>query len=117
MFTPKRLLNLEGLTLTLTAIAFYVYLHGSGLLFAVLLFAPDLAMLGYLINTRVGSYAYNVVHTYPTPLIMLALSLALNAETGVLIALIWLTHISMDRVVGYGLKYPTAFKDTHLQRV
>jgi hypothetical protein len=33
------------------------------------------------------------------------------------LALIWLTHIGLDRALGYGLKYPTHFKDTHLQRV
>jgi len=33
------------------------------------------------------------------------------------LALIWFSHIGMDRLVGYGLKYPTAFKDTHLGRV
>ena len=31
--------------------------------------------------------------------------------------LIWLTHIGVDRLVGYGLKYPTDLKRTHLQRV
>jgi len=38
-------------------------------------------------------------------------------ETGVAISLIWIAHIGIDRVLGYGLKYPTAFKDTHLQKV
>ena len=31
--------------------------------------------------------------------------------------LIWFAHIEWDRALGYGLKYPTFFKDTHLQRV
>ena len=33
------------------------------------------------------------------------------------VALIWLAHTGADRLFGYGLKYPTAFKDTHLSRV
>jgi hypothetical protein len=33
------------------------------------------------------------------------------------IALIWFAHIGTDRFLGYGLEYPTRFKDTHLQRV
>jgi hypothetical protein len=33
------------------------------------------------------------------------------------VALIWLAHIGADRLLGYGLKYPTTFKDTHLSRV
>ena len=32
-------------------------------------------------------------------------------------ALIWLAHIGVDRMLGYRLEYPSAFKDTHLQRV
>jgi hypothetical protein len=28
--------------------------------------------------------------------------------------LIWTAHIGFDRMLGYGLKYPTRFKDTHL---
>lgn len=33
------------------------------------------------------------------------------------LCLIWLAHIGMDRMLGYGLKYPTDFKDTHLGRL
>ena len=30
--------------------------------------------------------------------------------------LIWIAHIGFDRALGYGLKYPTGFGDTHLGR-
>lgn len=33
------------------------------------------------------------------------------------VALIWLLHIGFDRAIGYGLKYPSSFKETHLGRV
>jgi hypothetical protein len=33
------------------------------------------------------------------------------------IGIIWFSHIVFDRMLGYGLKYPTFFKDTHLQRL
>ncbi|KKB35215.1 hypothetical protein QY97_01956 [Bacillus thermotolerans] len=33
------------------------------------------------------------------------------------VGLIWSAHIGMDRAIGYGLKYSTHFKDTHLNRV
>ena len=36
---------------------------------------------------------------------------------GLQLALIWLAHIGMDRLVGYGLKYRGALKETHLGRV
>jgi hypothetical protein len=30
---------------------------------------------------------------------------------------IWIVRIGVDRALGYGRKYPSGFKDTHLQRV
>ena len=32
-------------------------------------------------------------------------------------AAIWTAHIAMDRALGYGLKLPTGFTDTHLGRI
>ena len=60
---------------------------------------------------------YNAAHNYAVPGLLIALSLVTGAPLGVQIGLIWLAHIGMDRTMGYGLKYPTAFKDTHMQRV
>jgi hypothetical protein len=40
-----------------------------------------------------------------------------DTEIAMELGLIWFIHIGVDRAVGYGLKYPTGFKDTHLQRV
>ena len=114
---PKRLLHLEGLALLAAAVALYGY-HGFGWwMFALLLLAPDLAMLGYLINIRVGSIGYNLAHTYALPLLLAAIAVGADWQPGLRIALIWLSHIGLDRSIGYGLKYPTHFKDTHLSRV
>jgi hypothetical protein len=33
------------------------------------------------------------------------------------LAVILLAHIAADRALGYGLKYATGFKDTHLGRI
>ena len=33
------------------------------------------------------------------------------------IAIIWFAHVGLDRAVGYGLKYASDFKDTHLGRI
>lgn len=117
MFTPKRLLMLEGLTVFVAAVVAYVHLRGSGLLFIGLLFVPDISMLGYLANVRIGSYLYNAFHAYALPLILLAVGLATRTDPAVFIALIWFAHIGMDRTVGYGFKYATSFKDTHMQHV
>lgn len=113
----SRLLRLEGLILFVGAVAAYALLRGSLLLFVVLILAPDLAMLGYLVNVRVGAAVYNLFHIYLLPGLLFALGYALSAPLAMQIALIWLAHIGMDRTVGYGLKYPTEFKDTHMQHI
>jgi len=114
---PNLLIRLEGLAVFIGVIAVYAHLSGSALLFIALLFVPDVSMIGYLRDTRLGAITYNVVHTYAVPLVLLGAAFAVEWDLGVLLALIWLAHIGMDRTVGYGLKYVTDFKDTHLNRV
>lgn len=117
MSLPRVLLHIEGFAVFAAAIAAYANLGGNWLVFIALLLAPDLAMLAYFLNPRWGSISYNLFHTYTFPLALFALGL-LSGSTGVAqIAAIWLAHIGMDRTVGYGLKYSTGFKDTHLQRI
>ena len=113
----SRMLRLEGLIVLAGALASYAMLGGNGLLFVVLLLAPDLSALGYLVDVRTGALTYNFVHTYVVPGILFALGYAMSAPLAIQIALIWFAHIGMDRALGFGLKYPTEFKDTHLQHV
>ena len=108
------ILRLEGLAVLGLTIVFYQMLDASWLLFALLFLTPDLSFLAYLHNTRTGTLAYNAVHTYIGPLLVGGASFVLQRELGVAIALIWLAHIGLDRLLGYGLKFPSAFKDTHL---
>ncbi|WP_435349143.1 DUF4260 family protein [Haloarchaeobius sp. HRN-SO-5] len=67
-----------------------------------------------LAGPRIGSYGYNLVHTYVSPLALAGVGLWLTTPLAVLVALVWAAHIGADRLVGYGLKYPTGFNDTHL---
>jgi hypothetical protein len=114
---PGVLLRLEGGALLIAATTFYFYAGGLWPMFLALLLAPDLALLGYLRGPRVGARSYNLLHTTSLPLLLLAVSLPAGLTPGVLLAAIWLAHIGLDRLVGYGLKYPTDAKDTHLGRV
>jgi hypothetical protein len=117
VISPGVLLRLEGVAAFIGAVTAYAHLNGSGWLFALLLFLPDVSMAGYLLNVPTGALTYNIAHTYIFPAALLALALTSGWSLGVLLALIWLAHIGMDRTLGFGLKYPTAFKDTHLHRV
>ena len=68
---------------------------------------------GYLFGPRVGAWTYNIVHSYATPATVGLVCWWLQWPVGSL--LIWTAHIGFDRLLGYGLKYPTAFRDTHLR--
>jgi hypothetical protein len=114
---PGVLLRLEGFVVLAVSVYFYAGLHIGWMLFAILLLAPDLSMLGYLAGVKIGASVYNVVHTLIGPLLLIVFSLFTWHFTFLPYALIWTTHIGMDRMLGFGLKYPTNFKDTHLQRV
>jgi hypothetical protein len=92
-------------------------MHFSWLLFAVLFFAPDLFMLGFLLNARVGAAVYNLGHFLLLPLGVFAVGYFAAHPLLEGIGIIWFSHIVFDRMLGYGLKYPTFFKDTHLQRL
>jgi hypothetical protein len=105
-------LRLEGLIVLVGALLLYVETARSWWTFAALLLAPDIALLGYLAGPRIGALAYNCLHSYIGPL---ALALITRGEgVGFAIALVWIAHCGMDRAVGYGLKYASAFGHTHL---
>ncbi|MGH3022915.1 MAG: DUF4260 domain-containing protein [Gaiellaceae bacterium] len=114
---PGVLLRLEGLALFVAAVA--LYLHGDYALWPLLVFAlaPDLAMLGYLAGPKAGALAYDTAHTTAAPIALGLAGVLADSGLALQIALIWAAHIGADRLLGYGLKYTTAFKDTHLQRV
>jgi hypothetical protein len=95
----------------------YAQLGHGWWLFAGLFLLPDLAMLAYVAGPRAGAAAYNATHTLSVPFGLGAVGLAVGWSPLLALALIWAGHIGVDRALGYGLKYPTAFRDTHLQRV
>lgn len=113
--TPRLLLRLEGMAAVVLSVFLFAQASHSWLLFGVLFFAPDLSFLGYLAGPRVGAASYNALHTYVGPL-LLGGALLLTGST-VALPLIWTAHIGLDRLLGYGMKYPTAFSDTHLGRI
>jgi hypothetical protein len=114
---PPQLLRLEEACLLAFTVWLYGFGHGSWLLFALLFLAPDLFMLGYLVNPRTGAALYNLGHTLSLPLAIFALALGSDHATVHAVAIIWMAHIAFDRMLGYGLKYPTFFKDKHLQLI
>jgi hypothetical protein len=114
---PRVLLRAEGIVLLASATLLFAREDASWWLFALLFFAPDLAMVGYAAGTRIGAYAYNALHSTAVALPLALAGLVADWPAVLAIGLVWLAHIGFDRVLGYGLKYPEGFKETHLQRV
>ncbi len=108
------LLRLEGFCYAVAALLIYWQQGFSWWLFALLILVPDISMLGYLAGPRVGAICYNIAHATPLAWALLTFAYFTNNITALSIALIWFGHIGIDRVLGYGLKYATGFKDTHL---
>lgn len=114
---PRALLRLEGLAVLVAALVLYFHADFGWILLIVLFLAPDLSMLGYLAGPAVGAATYDAVHTYVPPVVLGVVGVLTDADIALEIGLIWLAHLGIDRALGYGLKYPTGFRDTHLQRV
>jgi hypothetical protein len=115
----KIILGLEEIAITAIAL-YFLSLHHLGIspwVWALLFFAPDISMLGYFINNRVGAFTYNLFHHRGIALLLVAIGYFLNLEIILAIGILLFAHASFDRILGYGLKYATGFKDTHLGRL
>ena len=86
---------------------------GNWPIFFLCFLLPDLSFLGYLLGPKVGAWSYNALHTTVLPVLIAALGGPVTWPY----TLIWLAHIGFDRALGYGLKYSSAFGDTHLGRL
>ena len=79
-------------------------------------------------RARVGAAIYNIVHTWVAPAVLFVLgwwgsamlrSVGIEANTAFLLPLAFIlgAHIGIDRALGFGLKLPSGFRDTHLGRI
>jgi hypothetical protein len=114
---PRILLRLEGAAVFGASIALYLHADFSILALVLLFLVPDLSALGYLAGPRVGAATYDVAHTELWPIVLAVAGVLGDVPVLTQVGLIWLAHIGIDRLLGYGLKYPTQFKDTHLGRI
>ena len=99
------------------SIFLFSQLHFAGWWFPVLILLPDIGMLGYTISNKVGAITYNIFHHKGIAIGIYMLGIGLHDEKIQLAGLILFGHSSMDRVLGYGLKYEKGFQFTHLGEV
>jgi hypothetical protein len=114
---PRVLLRIEGLVLFAASIALFSFQGQQWWLYPLLLLVPDIFMLGYLKNTKLGSIAYNFGHSYPVAALVVTLGFIFVSPITISIGAIWFGHIGWDRMLGYGLKYETSFQHTHLGHI
>jgi hypothetical protein len=112
----KTQLQLEELLMLALGIAalYFQSVHISWWLWPVLFLSPDISMLGYLINTRIGAYTYNLFHHKGVAITVAGTGFFLLHPIAMFIGILLFTHACFDRVFGYGLKYPDSFQHTHL---
>ena len=114
---PRRWLRVEAATLVVGSLVAYSTTGRSWWLVPLIVLVPDVVMVGYLGGTRVGAHLYNLAHATPLPAVMVGIGWWQHAPLVLALGLVWLTHIGVDRAMGYGLKYGDAFKHTHLGRL
>ncbi len=114
----KWLVRLENVVILIVGLLVYGQLEFNWWLFLVLFLTPDISMIGYIKNTKIGSIVYNTAHNYALAMGLIGLGYAVwHNDLVTMYGLILLCHIGLDRALGFGLKYPTYFKDSHIQRL
>lgn len=109
----KNLLQLEELGQFCFAIFLFTQLELQWWLFPLCLLLPDISMVGYLINPKIGAWLYNFFHKL-LAIVVLILGFWLKIPIVEFTGIILLAHSAMDRIFGYGLKFEDDFKHTHL---
>jgi hypothetical protein len=115
--TVDWILRAESVAIFLAGVALYLQLNGSALWLVPLLLVPDASAIGYLAGPRAGAMTYNLAHNLVTALAVLAIGWFAAIAPLALAGAILVSHVGMDRSLGFGLKLPTDFKDTHLGRI
>ena len=106
--------KIESAAIFIALIVTYHEMGFSWLWFVLFILTPDVFLIGYLKNPKVGALAYNIGHSYFSPIALWLLSHHLESSFWIALAIIWGTHIAIDRMLGFGLKLPDGFKHTHL---
>ena len=82
-----------------------------------LVLVPDVSWSGYLAGTRIGAGIDNAAHATPLPAVVIGLGWRQHRSLVLALGLVWLAHIALHRLQGYGLKDDDSFQPTHLGMV
>lgn len=104
----------EGAAIFAAATIIYFHNQLSWVWYVLLLFAFDIFLIGYLVSPRIGAWLYNLGHSLIIPALLATVYLWHRDAWLLGLACLWFAHIGLDRALGYGLKFESGFKDTHL---
>lgn len=110
----KNLLRLEELMQLGLTVFLFIFLPYAWWWYVVLFLLPDIGILGYVVNPRVGALTYNVLHHKGIAIAVYILGLSQGIFELQFAGLLLFGHSAFDRFMGYGLKYSDNFKNTHL---
>lgn len=110
-------LNLEYVAFLVLGIVAFAHTEYSWWWFAGFFLAPDISMLGYTVNNKVGAFCYNLFHHLGVAIIVYLAGAALSLPYLQMAGAILFSHSAFDRLLGYGLKYPDSFQNTHLGKI
>lgn len=113
----KILLKIEETFMFALGIYLFSLLHYEWWWFLVLLLTPDIGMLGYVFGNKTGAMVYNLFHHKGLAIVIYFLGIYLSLPLCQLIGVILFSHASLDRIMGYGLKFDKGFKYTHLGKI
>lgn len=113
----KNSLKLEEAFLFALGVWLFSGLSYDWWLFLVLLLTPDISMIGYAVNSKTGAYSYNLFHHKGAAIVVYFVGIVTGLAWVQLMGIILFSHSSLDRIFGFGLKYPASFDHTHLGRM
>lgn len=112
----KQILKIEELAMFTLSIYLLKLLDisFSWWVYVLLYLAPDIGMIGYIINNKAGAFTYNLFHHKAVAILFTVIGIYTANQYILMSGIILFGHSAMDRMFGYGLKYVTGFKHTHL---
>lgn len=99
----KILIKIEEFAQVLLSIYLFSLLPYAWWVFPVFFFAPDLSMIGMLVNKRIGAISYNLIHHKAFAVGLYLLGSLFDVPLLSLIGVLLFGHSSLDRVLGFGL--------------
>jgi hypothetical protein len=100
----KTLIRLEELTLLVLSFYLFLALDYAWWWFPLLFFVPDVSMIGYLINSKVGIATYNFIHHKALAILIYLFGSFTRLPVLQLAGLVMFGHSSMDRALGFELQ-------------